>query len=124
MLRIRAVLVGLVLISGALALVAARGLWPQEVLAAPAATSSTAVVATGNPKAAWVVAGNKVFYVEKDNTAILRVAASGALPDEGVAVQVVSTGVPTSAWALVGRKVFYLEKDQTTILKVTASASF
>jgi len=43
---------------------------------------STAISATetssGTP-ACWIAVGNKIYYVEKDDTTILKVKASGAL---------------------------------------------
>jgi len=41
-------------------------------------TISSAPTSDGTP-ACWVAVGNKLYYVEKDDTTILKVKASGAL---------------------------------------------
>lgn len=51
----------------------------REGIAQAAGTSiATSTSETGKP-ACWVAVGNKLYYVEKDETTILKVRASGAL---------------------------------------------
>lgn len=54
---------------------------PQEAIAqSPASGVALAPATTKDGSAAcWIAVGNKLYYVEKDDTTVLKVKASGAL---------------------------------------------
>lgn len=66
------------LLLGNLLVTGAREVLAEGMASGIASGIASATSEDGNP-ACWVAVGNKIYFVEKDDTTILKVKASGAL---------------------------------------------